>query len=372
MKFSYNWLKEYVDPNVSVQKVADKLTMHSFEVEEVLKDGDDHVLNIDILPNRLTDAASHLGVARELAVLFNKPLKEPQPKFKEDKHIKADSLAKVSVLKKDLAPRYSARVILGVKVGDSPAWLKKRLRAVGVGPVNNMVDAANYVMLELGQPLHVFDLDKIEGKTIVVRNAKKRESLKTLDGKDIKLRDKDLVIADTRKPLALAGIKGGENSGVSKKTKNILLESANFSRAGIRSTAQYHHLRTDASLRFGAGLSPHLTTPALNRLCELILNISGGRVPSGILDVKARLPVKRAVAFLPEELSDFLGVKITSKEIADILTGLDFKVSRSAKKIVVVVPDSRVDVERKEDVFEEVGRIFGYDKIKSTPLMQHH
>lgn len=368
MKFSYNWLKEYVDTNASAQKVAEVLTMHSFEVEEVLKDSDDYIFNIDILPNRLADAASHLGVARELAVLFNKPLKEPQPKFKEDKHIRTDSLAKVSVLNKDLAPRYSARVVLGVKVGESPTWLKKRLRAVGVGPINNMVDAANYVMLELGQPLHVFDLAKIAGETIVVRSAKKGEELKTLDGKHIKLRVEDLVIADSQRPLALAGIKGGEDSGVSRKTKNILLESANFSRAGIRSTAQYHHLRTDASLRFGAGLSPHLTTIALDRLCELILNISGGRVPSGILDVKAKLPTKRAVAFLPEEVGDFLGVKITSKEITDILTGLGFKVSKSAKKILVVVPDSRVDVERKEDVFEEVGRIFGYDKIAPMPL----
>ncbi|PIP24949.1 MAG: phenylalanine--tRNA ligase subunit beta [Candidatus Nealsonbacteria bacterium CG23_combo_of_CG06-09_8_20_14_all_36_12] len=372
MKFSYNWLKELTKTKFSPQKLAELLTLHSFEINEVKKVDKDYLVDIDVLPNRMPDCASHIGIARETTAITKSKIKNQKSKIIEDKKLKSKDLISVEVKDKDLCPRYCARVIMNIKVSPSPEWLKKRLKICGIQSINNIVDATNYVMLEMGQPLHAFDFDKLSKnkKTIIVRRTKKRERITTLDNKKYDLEENILVIADNKEPLAIAGIKGGKKAEIDSKTKNIILESANFDRLNIYRTSKRINLQTDASLRFGAGLDPNLASQAIDRVAALIQKIAGGKITRGIVDVYPQKPstkfwwgTKRIKLDL-DCVERLLGIKIPVKEIKNILKGLNFKLSKVEPwKVEVEVPIFRLDISIPEDLIEEIGRIYGYQKI---------
>jgi phenylalanyl-tRNA synthetase beta chain len=359
MKFSYNWLQSFFDKKLPrPEKLAEVLTMHSFEVEDVEKFGKDFVLDIDVLPNR-TDCYSHFGMAREISAILGLKLKEEKGNLEEDKNLKAENFASIKVVSG--CQRYSAKIIFDAKVKESPDWIKERLEVCGIKPINNVVDITNYVMLELGQPLHAFDLEKIEGKKIIVRFAKKGEKILTLDDEEYDL-DKDiLVIADSKKPIAIAGIKGGKETGISEKTKVILLESANFDPITIRRGSIKLDLKTDASMRFSHGLDSNLTEIAANRAAYLISEICGGKVAKGILDFYPKKVFPKKIKLEIGKVESLLGTKIPKQKILKILKSLGFKVNQ---KLIVEVPTFRRDVSIQEDLIEEIGRIYGYEKIE--------
>lgn len=375
MLFSYNWLKDYINGDLpKPRELGDILTMHSFEVEEVERKKNDYIFDIDILPNRSHDCLSHIGVAKEVAVLTNTKFKAPISKIKRDKNLNIRDFISVIVKDKKACPRYTAMAISGVKVGTSPKWLKNRLEICGLRSINNIVDIVNYVMLETGQPLHIFDYERIKGGKIIVRFANNGEKIVTLDGDEYSLEKDILVIADSEDPMVIAGIKGGITPEISKSTKTIVIESANFDADAIRKASMKLKLRTDASIRFGHGISPELTMPAILRASYLIQKIAGGKVAKGFIDIyPKKFAVKRIRLDLNYVLS-LLGVRISEREIVSILKKLGFKIlSRSSLQrgkrkrfLLVQVPVDRLDVNIQEDLIEEIGRVYGYEKI--TPV----
>jgi len=365
MIFSYNWLKEYIKKLPSPEKLAELLTMHSFEVEEVKKTGKDFVLNIDILPNRAADCFSHWGIAREISAILNVKSQIPEVKITENKRIKAKNFIAIENKNRNACQRYTARVMTNVKVSSSPQWLKERLKVCGLQSINNIVDIANYVMLETGQPLHVFDREKLEGNKIIVRFAKTGEKFVSLDDEKYDLDGDILVIADAKKPVAIAGIKGGKGPGITSKTKNIVIESANFDSQLIRKGSRKTGLRTDASLRFEHGIDPNLTETAINRVVYLIQKISNGEIAAGLVDVYPKKVFPKTIKLNLDYLRSLLGIEIKEKEVKDILKRLGFQVFGS-KNLTVKVPTRRMDVSIPEDLIEEVGRIVGFYKITSV------
>jgi len=366
MLFSYNWLKEYLKLP-KPEKLAEVLTMHAFEVEEVKKVGGDFYLDIAVLANRGPDCFSHIGIARECAAILNKKLKVADVKFKEDKKLKSKDFLKIEIENKDDCLRYAVRVIDGVKIGPSPKYIQERLKTCGLRPINNVVDATNYVMLETGQPLHAFDFNKIRGRKIVVRKAKKGEKIITLSDEKRELSNDILVIADAESPLAIAGIKGGKKAEIDRKTKMIVLESANFDSALIRKSSQKVNLRTDASLRFEHKIDPALTRQAIDRAAELISQTAKGKIAQGALDINFSKPKKARVRLELNRVESLLGVKISAEEIKSILERLYFKCSRfNSIFIEAEVPSFRLDVSLPEDLIEEIGRIKGYENIPSV------
>jgi len=344
MKVSFNWLKDYIDIKIPLPKLADILTMRSFEVAAVEKVGSDYVMDIEVLPNRAHDCLSHIGVAREISALLETKLKIKETKVKEDKKSSVKNYLAIKIEEPELCRRYVGRVILGVKVGPSPKWLKDRLEAIGQKSINNIVDAANYAMFEYGQPLHAFDLDKVESvkfpisksqfpKKITVRKARKEEKIVTLDGETYILDENMLVIADGPpaggEPLAIAGIKGGRKAEIDKNTKNIILESANFEPANIRRTSRALGLRTESSLRFEHEISSRLAEVAVERLAELIAAVAGGKIAKGKIDEYVKKPIPYFIAIRPGEVERILGAEIPEKEIVEIFKRLGFE----AKKI---------------------------------------
>jgi len=325
MKVSYNWLKEYVKNLPKPEKLADLLTMHSFEVKGIKKLGNDFILDIDVLPNRAHDCLCHLGVASECVALLSSKLKIQKSKIKEDKKIKASDFIKIEIKETDLCPRYCARVITDIKVGPSPKWLKEKLEAIGQQAINNIVDATNYVMLETGQPFHVFDYEKVEGRKIIVRRAKTGEKITTLDGENYELDNNILVIADSCEPLAIAGIKGGKKAEITNKTKDIVLESANFNLNNIHTSSRKLGLQTEASLRFEHGLDPNLASEAIDRVASLICKIAGGKVAKNIVDVYPFKLKPRKISLKVGEINSILGVEIPEREILHIFSSLGFK-----------------------------------------------
>ncbi len=369
MIFSYNWLQSFFKEKLpKPEKLAEFLTMHSFEVEEVKEEDRDFILNIDILPNRACDCLSHLGIAREIAVLIkNSKFQIPNFKPKEDKTLKAKNFLTVEVKDQSACKRYTARVITDVKIASSPEVIQKRLKACGLRPINNVVDILNYVMLETGQPLHAFDYDKIEGKKLIVRFATERERIVTLDEKNYTL-DKDiLVIADEKQPLALAGIKGGKIPEIDEKTKTIVIESANFDQKIIRHSSRKLKLRTDASWRFENGIDPNLTEEVINEAAFLVQKYAKGKIVKGIVDFYPQRAYPRRIKLDLDYVEKLLGVKISPKEITKILNSLGFKIIKNASKInkslLVEVPTRRLDISIPEDLIEEIGRIYGYQNI---------
>jgi phenylalanyl-tRNA synthetase beta chain len=348
------------------QKIAEVLNMHSFEVEEIKRVGKDFALNIDVLPNRAGDCFSHLGIARECAVLTNFKLEFPDSKLKEEK-IKARDLVSVEVKDKKACPRYTAGVMTDVKVGPSPKWLKERLKVCGLRPINNVVDIANYVMLETGQPLHAFDADKLEEKKILVRFARERERIVTLDEQKFDLSSDILVIADQKKPVAIAGIKGGKIPEIDKKTKTVVVESANFNSQIIRRGSRKLGLKTDASVRYEHGLDPDLTEFALKRACSFIQKIARGKKTQGSVDVYPRKVLPKRVRLDLSYAKRLLGVEVPKRAVIKIFKSLELEVKKSSKNILdVLIPTRRLDISIPEDLIEEIGRVYGYEKIKAV------
>jgi len=367
MVFSYNWLQSFFQKKLpKPEKLAELLTMHSFEVGEVKKVGKDYILDIDVLPNRAPDCFSHLGIAREIAVITGLKYTGLTCVISEDKKIKAKDFVSVEVKNKLACPRYTARVITDVKVGPSPKWIQERLKICGLRPINNIVDIANYVMLETGQPLHAFDGEKLAEKKIIVRFAQNREKIVTLDEEKYDLSEDILVIADLKKPVAIAGVKGGKIPEIDKKTKIVVLESANFELRTIRRGSKKLGLITDASLRFEHGIDPNLTEFAINRAAYLIQEIAKGKIAQGLVDVYPKKVFPKRIRLDLDYVERLLGVKIPKKEIKNILQQLNFKISKVEPwKVEVEVPTRRLDISIPEDLIGEIGRIYGYQKIPS-------
>ncbi len=366
MLFSYNWLQSFFSRKLPhPNQLAELLTKHFAEVEEVRKKGNDSIFNIDIRPNRASDCFSHIGVAREISAILNYQIKRfPSLKNAAGKQ----TFVKVEVKVKDACPRYTARTINNIKVGPSPKWLSDELKICGLRPINNIVDIANYVMLETGQPLHAFDADKLGGGKIVVRFAKDRERIVTLDDQRFNLSPDVLVIADNTHPIAIAGIKGGKSSEIGKSTKTIVLESANFNPQVVRKGSKKLNIKTDASLRFEHGIDPNLAEAAINRAAFLIEKIAGGKVIGGLVDVCSKKVLPKMLKLDLVYVEKLLGIKIAPFEIKKILERLGFKVKNSQPKAFnVTVPTFRLDIFLPEDLIEEIGRIYGYDRIPLVP-----
>jgi phenylalanyl-tRNA synthetase beta chain len=320
----------------------------------------DTILDINVTPNR-PDALAHLGIARELSAITGVPVRVPETQAAG----KGELPARVDIEDRQRCPRYVARVIEGVHIGPSPLWVQERLRALGVRPISNVVDATNLALLELGHPLHAFDLDKLAGRCIVVRRAREGEPLTTLDGKERKLSADDLVIADGEKSVALAGVMGGHTSEVSDRTTRVLLESAMFEPAGIRRTSRRHALHTEASHRFERGMDEHTADRAANRCAELIVQLAGGRLLPGAIDVypSPREPVK--VMVRPGRVSAVLGVAVSDAEVDRWLRALQLVPVGDGRWSV---PTWRRDLTREIDCIEEIARLRGYDTI---PIKLH-
>ena len=326
---------------------------------------EDVVLEVNVTPNR-PDALSHLGVARELAAATGAAVTSPEPGLQQ-KAPPASASLKVTIQAPDRCYRYAARVIDGVKIGPSPAWLARRLEACGVRSISSVVDATNFVLLERGQPLHAFDLDKVAGAEIVVRMARPGEKLVTLDGVERTLSPDDLVIADRDHASALAGVMGGGTSEISAGTSRVLLESAWFEPTGVRRTARRHGLHTEASHRFERGVDPEGVVAALDRCAAMIAGLSGGTVRRGAVDAhpRARRPVDVALPW--KRPGQVLGMPISRKEARTALVALGFELRATGPKAGTFrVPSWRLDVTREEDLIEEIIRLRGYDAIPET------
>ena len=325
----------------------------------------DTVVEFEITSNR-PDCLSVIGLARESAVSFGKEWKTPvpTPPALTGDGDKIDNYLSVEISNTEKCYRYSARVVKNVKIGPSPLWLRMRLRASGVRPINNIVDITNYVMLEYGQPMHAFDYKCLEGSKINVRSAEEGEKFVSLDSVDHTLDSSMLVIADQNKAVALAGVMGGENSEITDDTATVVFESATFHPGNVRVSAKKLGMRTESSARFEKGLDSENTMPALDRACELVALLGAGEIVDGTIDV---YPTKKEKAVLPldaDVINRFLGVNLTQEYMADIMKRLDFEVSEDLKTITV--PTFRDDVRCMNDVAEEVLRIYGYDEIKAT------
>lgn len=375
MIVSYNWLQSFFNKKLpSPKELADILTMKSFQVDEVRKSGKDWILNIDVLPNRASDCLSHFGIALECGAVLDYKLKEVFPKVKEEKNIKTRGLIRVEVENKEDCSRYVSRAVADIKVAESPKWVQERLTVCGLRPINNVVDAVNYVMLETGQPLHVFDIDKISGigikKSIIVRRAKKGEKITSLDNEEYDLNGDILIIADNGIPLAIAGIKGGKKAEITGQTKNIILEAANFNPVIIRRGSRKLKLRTDASIRFEHGIDPNLAELAINNAAVLIKEIAGGKIARGSVDFYPQKLKPKRVKLNLERVERLLGTKIAPPEIKRIFLRLGFKLinnglsKKDSKNFLVEIPTRRLDISISEDLTEEIGRIHGYEKIK--------
>ena len=376
MIFSYNWLQSFFDKRLpNPKKLGELLTLHSFEVQKIEKKENDWVLDIDVTPNRV-DCFSHLGIAKECGAILNSKLKTQKSKPQsKTKNLDIKNFITIEVKSKTDCPRYTGKVILGVKVKPSPKWLKERLISCGVLPINNIVDATNYVMLELGQPLHAFDLDKIKGenaksqipnnvKKIIIRRARKGEKIEALDDKTYILNENILVIADKEGPIAIAGIKGGKKAQISEETQNIFIESANFDPILIRKGQRELKLKTDASLRFEHGLDPNMTEMALLRVTSLIQEIAGGKVLAGEVDYYPQKVKPWTVNLDIKKLQKVLGIEIPPNKVLEILKRLGLEIKKRKKDIIVVgIPTIRKDLQIEEDLIEEIGRIYGYQHI---------
>lgn len=324
----------------------------------------EHVIEFEITPNR-PDCLSILGMAREVAATFNKTLKYPEIVIKQEVD-DIHSIASVDVRNKELCVRYVARAVKDVKIGPSPLWLQTRLMAAGMRPINNMVDVTNYVMLEVGQPMHAFDLDMVEKRLIIVNTAKEDEMFTTLDGVTRKLDNKMLMICDGNKPVGIAGVMGGENSEIVEKSTTILLESANFYSDNIRKTSKKLGLRTEASSRYEKGIDPNICLYAVNRACQLIEELEIGKVVKGTIDIYPKTGEKRVVEVRPDRVNALLGTDIELEEILNILRRLEIEVECRNDIIEARVPTFRLDLLEEIDFVEEVARIYGFDNLPIT------
>jgi phenylalanyl-tRNA synthetase beta chain len=381
MKVSRDWLQTFFDtPLPDAEVLSEKLTFHSSEIEEVLEVAGDRVLDVKVLPDKSAWMLSHRGVARELATILDIPLANDPlshiPSLAPAAH------ALMVSLDTEKCTRYSAAVIRGVKVGQSPSWLAERLVAIGQRSINNVVDATNYVMFGLGQPLHAFDAGKLESRDgvheIGVRMATAGEKITTLTGDECALTVDDMVIIDriTDTPIGIAGVKGGKHAEVDAHTTDLIIESANFDRVSVRKTAQRHKLRTDASARYENGVVPELTSHGLTEVTRLITEIAGGTV-EGYVDVYPHPQTRIPVSVSLEKINSVLGLTLSEDDVKDVFRRFEYETVFTDGVVTVTPSFERDDLVIPEDLIEEVGRIYGLSHVPSvtpeaTPLAEYN
>lgn len=364
MKISYNWLKWYAPLIPEPNRLVDLFTYHICEVESVVKlEEGDHIFDLGILPNRAHDLLSHHGVARELSGLLGIEYKDPALMYKTP--ISKPTNLKVEVQSENCR-RYSARIIRNIKIGPSPEWVVKHLESIGQRSINNIVDATNIVMYDCGQPCHAFDLKKLAGEKIVITNAKAGAELPVVgrDGIIAKLLDTDLVITDGDKNLGLGGVKGGLNSGISDDTTEIVLEVANFNPVAVRKTARRLGLLSDSAKRFENDLSPTLCDFGMRELTGLILEICPEAGFEDVIDIYPNKQEERMVKVSKDYIDKVLGIEVPEKEFEKILSNYKFEFKKEGSEYSIKIPDLRLDLVNKEDFAEEIGRVYGYDKVK--------
>jgi phenylalanyl-tRNA synthetase beta chain len=372
MKVLYSWLREFVDVPEPADDVAARLSVRGFAVEGVEGTGSDAVIDFEVTGNR-PDCMAVLGLAREVATAYGLPLREPveggphaQGRVSLAPLSPADRTEVAIVLDDvDLGPRY-AGAVADVTVGPSPAWLQARLKSAGVRPISNVVDITNYVMLELGQPMHAFDLTKIGGAEIHVRQAQEGERLTTLDGQSRALTAGMLVIADAALPIAVAGVMGGADSEVGPASRAIVFESASFNANSVRRTSKALGLKTEASMRFERGVDPNLPLVAMQRACALLEATGAGRARGQVVDAHARAAAPRQLSLRRARLAGLLGISVPDADVTAILGALGFGLALAEGGWTVSVPTRRVDVLREVDLIEEVARHYGFDRIPPT------
>src|SRR5712664_4436307 len=372
MKVVYNWLKDFVDVTATPQELASRLALSGTNIAGVENGPHGAVIDAEVSSNR-PDCLGHYGIAREVGAIYKLPLKHVSPKPAESA-AKASDAVKVEIQAPDLCGRFTARVIRNVKIQPSPKWLKDRLEASGVASISNVVDISNYVMLELGHPLHTFDYDKVRGHNIVVRRAKPSEKIRTLDGIERTLDPGICMISDGdgSRPIGIGGIMGGAETEISFSTKNVLIECAWFEPVAIRRVARFLKLHTEASTRFGRGADPEMAELASRRAAELILQLAGGELLAGVVD---DYPGKRAsikIRVTRAEILRVMGADVPDKQVEACLSALGFAPVRSdqnrgAEGSLLAAwectqPSWRAEVEREIDLIEEIARIYGLDK----------
>jgi phenylalanyl-tRNA synthetase beta chain len=363
MKISPSWLRDFVDLKVDYTRLAEELTLAGVAVEGISGEGDNTVYEMEITTNR-PDAMNHYGVAREASALYDLPLRPIEPKLPAPQ---GKSEVTIDIQEPDLCPRFTAREISGATIKPSPAQIASRLQLLDQRPISNAVDATNYVLWESGKPTHVFDLDLLEGRRLIIRKAQPGETLKTLDGVERKLSAEDLVVADAKKPVGLAGVMGGFDTMITERTKNILIESAWWDPVTVRRMSKRHGIHTDASHRFERGADFESTVPSTNRVAELILASGGGTLTGDVIDVIARKLDLAPVELDPREVRRILGEELSMIEINRILTRLGFTVLPGSEDTYLVhIPSWRLDIEREIDLIEELARLHGYDKFPNT------
>lgn len=370
MIVSWDWLQSYVPLKMSLEELTDRLTMTGLNLEGVEAVKGDTAIDLEVTSNR-ADCLGHVGVAREISVLFQEPLTIPPAEVTESS-TKTSSVTQVDIECEDLCPQYIARVIRGVNVGPSPEWLRTRLEAIGVTPVNNIVDVTNYVLMECGQPLHAFDFDKLKGQRILVRRARSGESIKAIDQREYALTPDTCVIADAERPVAIGGVMGGFDTEIGDETTNVLIETAAFAPLSIRSTARRLDLHSPSSFRFERSVDRTQLDWASRRCCELIVQIAGGEllhdaVSAGQPPAEDAKPITLRFAQLPR----ILGIEIPPETAISILEslGLQRVGEATADAAQFLAPSWRRDLAREVDLIEEVARIHGYERIpEDAPL----
>jgi len=362
MKLPYSMIRELIETSLSAEQVGDMLTMLGFELEGIEEVEGEPVLEIKVVANR-GDGLSSLGLARE--ILAKDPESKPTELYNRLSSLSVSSsdIGFSITIESDFCSRYAGQIYQNVQNGESPAWLQQRLRQANQRPISLLVDLTNYVMLEMGQPLHAFDLDKLKGSAIVVREARAGEKLTTLNEVEHALRDGDLLICDAERPVALAGIMGGLETEVGASTRNMFLESAHFSSDAIRPTRRALNISTEASYRFERSVDPLGVTRALARFAELYTSITGQNPTSDITEVVRLQPETCTLNLRLDRTRALLGMEVSDVECETYLTKLGFTVSTNATGQTVTAPSWRQDIELEEDLIEEVGRVHGYDKI---------
>jgi len=368
MRISLNWLTDYVDvAAVPVKELASILTDIGLNCEEIIETPTDIVLDLEVTSNR-PDCLGHLGVAREAAAVLGKDFTPPSLDRAAESETDVAGLAEVVVEAPDLCPRYTARVIQGVTIGPSPAWLVERIEAAGLRSINNVVDVTNYVLMEYSQPLHSFDYDKLAGGKIIVRRARPGEVMVSIDETTCRLDENMLVIADAAHPVAIAGVMGGLSTEVTAETTNVLIESARFDPLATRYTSRKLALMSESNYRFERGVDPVALERASLRACQMIVELAGGTIARGVVDVWDRPFEPETVAMRPARCNALLGLDLPAQRQAEILERLGLAPQIDGERIVCTIPSHRADLQREADLIEEVARIEGFDSI---PISHH-
>ena len=361
MKISLEWLKEFIDVDIPVSQLVQVLDNIGLLIESWEEKNGDVILDVETYANR-PDTLGHMGIARELAAALGLSVKEQRLPLTETNKDVSD-LIDVQIWDEDLCPRYCGMIVTNIKIGPSPKWLIQRIEAMGLNPINNVVDVTNYVLFATAQPIHAFDLDKIAGQKIIIRRAKQGERLLTLEAKDVDLTTEMLVIADEKKPVALAGVIGGENTAVSDTTQNVFIESAHFDPVSVRKTSKATGIQTDAAYRFERGADISFP-PEAARMAASLFSQFGGKVCRGIVDVYPKPRKTKAVMLRDHRVTSLLGVEIDNQFIQKTLADLGFQMENKQPGIWrVTIPSFRIDIEREADLVEEIARFYGYEKI---------